>query len=199
MRTINHELHQKRRREILEAASICFSERGIRQSTMQEICTQANMSPGALYRYFPSKDSIILALATATRDGYEALLEHLRASDDVVLALRQAMPKMLQELTDPLTASFSLEIVAEAARNPDIMMYFLESEQRFKLGLAQALRAGQDSGVVDRSLNIDGFVHLFVNLLDAICGSFAFPMTATRKEIGRTLDELIRRLLSPTN
>ena len=34
---------------------------------MQEICAEAGMSPGALYRYFPSKVAIIAAIAEAER------------------------------------------------------------------------------------------------------------------------------------
>lgn len=43
---------------ILEAASICFAERGLSASTAM-IAKQAGLSEGTLFRYFPSKDELI--------------------------------------------------------------------------------------------------------------------------------------------
>ena len=36
-----------RRQQILDAAAACFSRRGFHQTTMQDICTEAGLSPGA--------------------------------------------------------------------------------------------------------------------------------------------------------
>jgi AcrR family transcriptional regulator len=47
-------LAERRRRQILEAAAVCFRRRGFHQATMQEICSEAGISPGALYRFFPA-------------------------------------------------------------------------------------------------------------------------------------------------
>ena len=57
-------LAERRRRQILDAAMVCFRRRGFHQATMQEICSEAGISPGALYRYFGSKSEIIAAIAS---------------------------------------------------------------------------------------------------------------------------------------
>ena len=43
-------LPERRRLQILDAARSCFRERGFRQATIEEICAEARISPGALYR-----------------------------------------------------------------------------------------------------------------------------------------------------
>jgi AcrR family transcriptional regulator len=48
-----------RRQQILDAAAACFSRRGFHQTTMHDICGEAELSPGAVYRYFSSKEEII--------------------------------------------------------------------------------------------------------------------------------------------
>ena len=53
----------ERRDQVLQAAFVCFARRGFHQTTMQEICAEAGLSPGAVYGYFPGKDAIIEALA----------------------------------------------------------------------------------------------------------------------------------------
>lgn len=54
---------EARRRGILAAAQRCVSRNGIQGTSMRDICRAANMSPGAIYRYFESKDQILGALA----------------------------------------------------------------------------------------------------------------------------------------
>ena len=58
---------EDRRDEILEAAQRCFVRSGFHQTSMQEICAEAGMSAGNLYRYFPSKEAIIAGIAERDR------------------------------------------------------------------------------------------------------------------------------------
>ena len=48
------------RQFILDAAETVFSERGLHEATMREIAAQADFSSGALYRFFESKDDILV-------------------------------------------------------------------------------------------------------------------------------------------
>ena len=43
---------EARRQQIVNAAFACFSLNGFHQSTMQDICQEAHLSPGAVYRHF---------------------------------------------------------------------------------------------------------------------------------------------------
>ena len=66
-RTVDPQLNERRRRQILEAATRCVIRRGFHQTSMQEICAEAEMSSGGLYRYFDSKEAIIAAIAEDER------------------------------------------------------------------------------------------------------------------------------------
>ena len=56
-----------RRSQILDAAEQCFARAGFHRTTMQDVAGEAGMVPGNLYRYFPSKDALILALIERDR------------------------------------------------------------------------------------------------------------------------------------
>src|SRR5512140_961015 len=56
-----------RRDDILEAAERCFVRSGFHQTSMQDICAEAGMSAGNLYRYFPSKEAIIAGICERNR------------------------------------------------------------------------------------------------------------------------------------
>jgi AcrR family transcriptional regulator len=53
---------EARRRSILEAARETFLEQGIAATTMDDIARRAELSKGALYLYFRSKDELCFAL-----------------------------------------------------------------------------------------------------------------------------------------
>jgi AcrR family transcriptional regulator len=55
--------HRETREEILDAAREVLLERGAADLSLREIARRADFSPGALYKYFDSKDDVIKALA----------------------------------------------------------------------------------------------------------------------------------------
>ncbi|MEQ1613599.1 MAG: helix-turn-helix domain-containing protein, partial [Hyphomicrobiaceae bacterium] len=48
--------HNARRANILDAAEQCFARQGFHRTTMQDICKAAEVSSGAVYVYFKSKE-----------------------------------------------------------------------------------------------------------------------------------------------
>ena len=67
MRRANAQRQSDRRLEILDAAQLCFARSGFHGASMQEICAEARMSPGNLYRYFPSKEALIAGICERNR------------------------------------------------------------------------------------------------------------------------------------
>jgi AcrR family transcriptional regulator len=58
------------RRRLYEAAIRLIGERGFEATTMRDVAARAGVSPGLLYRYFPSKRSIVLALYDQLSDAF---------------------------------------------------------------------------------------------------------------------------------
>ena len=67
----------RRQREILKAAREVFFTRGIHLATVDDVAARAELSKGAIYLYFESKESI---LAHLLLEGLETLLNELRAA-----------------------------------------------------------------------------------------------------------------------
>src|SRR5262249_6417178 len=115
-RLADPELPARRRAQILDAARACFRERGFRQTTIEEICAEARVSPGALYRYFDAKTDIIAAIALDARAEAEALLGHLASAEALIDALAE-LARAFFEAFDGDGALLA-DIWAEAARDP---------------------------------------------------------------------------------
>ena len=82
---------EKNRVRIIDEALRLFQRRGFDQTTMQQIAEAAEVSPSTLYRYFASKDLIVLARFVTQA---QSLPEHLRACP-VDLPLPQALAKTI--------------------------------------------------------------------------------------------------------
>jgi AcrR family transcriptional regulator len=101
----------QRRRDILEAATEMFSDRGFDVTTVHEIAARADAAAGTVYLYFPSKDAILDAL----RDDFEAgLLDRVATIATEVLAEEDARDEIVsyQEVVERLIdgmVAYSLE------------------------------------------------------------------------------------------
>ena len=61
--------HQPRRdEEIVAQASRMFLEKGFQSTTMRELARALDLDAGSLYRYFPSKGSIFVAMGKDTNE-----------------------------------------------------------------------------------------------------------------------------------
>ena len=185
------------RQRIVDAAIACFARDGFHGASMQEICAEASMSPGALYRYFPSKVSIIAAIAEAERARHTAFFEQIAAADDPVEAMAQIGLDTLQQLMARPTAALSIETMAEAMRNPDVRGLFDRNKAEAHAAIAAALRRGQERGVVDPSLDADMACMLIMCMGDGLIMHQGLDPTLTHQRFRATLETLLRRFLRP--
>lgn len=101
----------ERRRDILEAATEMFAQRGYEVATVQGIAARAGVAAGTVYLYFPSKEAILDALREDFEDG---LLERVAGIATAVLAEEDvsgeivSYEEVVERLIDGMVA-FSLE------------------------------------------------------------------------------------------
>src|SRR5580704_18310632 len=146
----------QRRGEILDAAINRFSREGFHRTTMAEIVKESELSPGAIYNYFESKEEIIEAIAEERREVEEALVAEATQAGTVVEALRRLRDGFFGDLKTPkerLRRRLSIQLWAEAQRNPRILRLVrgsFEGPLKTLSGiLSEAQRRGEISGKVD--------------------------------------------------
>ena len=115
---------EQRRQQILEGAASCFARRGFHQTTMQDICDESGLSPGAVYRYFRSKEEIIEAMCMRGRSENIAIIEAAFEHDDTLAVLEELITVFFGNLDtgDPAVADciLNIELISEAPRNDRI-------------------------------------------------------------------------------
>ncbi len=77
-----------RRQQIVGAARARFASHGFARTSMADIVTESGLSTGAIYRYFASKDELVVAVCeqgseafptALTAEALTAFLEHVRS------------------------------------------------------------------------------------------------------------------------
>jgi TetR/AcrR family transcriptional repressor of uid operon len=117
MPKLTPETQKARRERILDAAERCFAHAGFHRCTMQEICKEAGISPGALYVYFSSKEDLIAGIVERDRNKLAAELAELTEAPDLLSALAKLGEHYTVE--EPhYKRVLCIEIGCEATRNP---------------------------------------------------------------------------------
>jgi AcrR family transcriptional regulator len=108
------------RERILVAAQHCFIEFGFHAASMASIAETAKMSPGLIYRYFNSKNEIIVAIIERQLVFLRAEIAMLDGSIDLPSILTEGYGGCRPGQTEGLSPALILEMSAEATRDPKI-------------------------------------------------------------------------------
>lgn len=176
MPKLKPEVQSARRERILDAAEQCFARMGFHRTTMQDICKEAGISPGALYVYFDSKEALIAGICERDRAKFAERMATLSDAPDFLPALRALGEQyFLEEPTD--THRMCLDIGLESTRNPRIG----EIHQRF-----------------DRYI-VESFAGLFQRLQDEGRIAPAFDIATLAKAVGVIADGMFWRRATDPN
>lgn len=167
MRRPNAQRQHDRREEILAAAKRCFSRSGFHGTSMQQICAEAQMSPGGLYRYFPSKEAIIAGIAEQDRADVAEKFQAIVEAPDFFSALAMAARRyIVEETTEEIC--LHTEIKAESRRNPEIAKIYASIEREVKNGLLSVLQHGVARGDVPPSVDLEIAATMLMALVDGL-------------------------------
>ena len=192
-----------RRARILEAAFDVCRRRGAVAARMEEVAALAQVSKGTLYRFFKSKEDLLLATIIA---NYE---EGLRVVDERARPARDAREE-LEQLFEGLTALFeeiaptvvvfyqSWAVVADnedsRKRLDEFMRAFHADRHREN---AELIRRGQLAGLFRADVSAEVVSQSIDALLDGYLYWATFdPESATPRVFRAGLDALARSLLA---
>jgi len=141
-----------RREHILDAAELCFARSGFHRTTMQDIAREANVSLGALYVYFASKEALIAGIAERDRAKLHAQLAQLADAPDLIAALGRLGEHYTEE--EPhYKRVLCIEIGAEATRNPVVGEIFRKFDRDVIESFARLFERARDGGRIAPSVD----------------------------------------------
>jgi Transcriptional regulator len=109
-----------RQTQILDAALVCFANRGFHQASMHDISAEAGISVGLIYRYFENKDAVISAMADRHKKEIHKVLERAQQAPTLLESLEILFTAHCCEDAPQVVSAFVVDLYAEASRNPRV-------------------------------------------------------------------------------
>jgi TetR/AcrR family transcriptional regulator, repressor for uid operon len=164
--TLPHGIRSVRReaqtQRIVEAARACFLKSGFQGASMGDICAAAGMSPGALYRYFPSKESLIEAICAADREDDLKVLMLVANNPSLADGLTESLLAYVLQMHVSGMAPLMSEIAAEAMRNQTIGQSMERSMCEVRDVIASAIKASAARGDIEPVAPVDVVVDMMI-------------------------------------
>lgn len=157
----------RRRQEILHAAFRCFSDKGFHQTTMREICQEAELSAGGVYGHFSSKEEIVEALAAMGRRNTRAFLESIDATGRAPQVLARILGTLLRFLDDSSAETSSrldVRLWGEALSHETIRQAWLDGFANVREPLADILARGRERAELPEALDREGLARVLIAL-----------------------------------
>jgi AcrR family transcriptional regulator len=163
---------ENRRQQILEAAIACFARNGFHQTTMEDIGQEAGLSPALAYRYFDSKDDIIVATVQQGADRAARFFDAVADGQDIPSLLQQMIHEHFQRFEQPgrdLYYKVRVQLWAEVIRNQEVAERLRVMREEAHAQITALIEKGQENGQINPNLdaramtaaieaNLDGFV-----------------------------------------
>src|SRR5947209_484708 len=109
-----------RRVQILDAALVCFAQRGFHQTSMHDISAESGIIVVLIYRYFANKEALISAMADRHKNEIQEVLERARQAPTLLESLEILFTAHCCENSPNVLSAFVVDLYAEASRNPRV-------------------------------------------------------------------------------
>ncbi|AKK04347.1 TetR/AcrR family transcriptional regulator [Corynebacterium epidermidicanis] len=131
MPRVTAEHREAMRDRILAAATTCIGRKGFSGTSMQDIISEAGMSAGAVYLYFPGKVELGLEVARGFLDEQLQLIDGIVADGTIgpneLFGLLHERRKANQQMT-----SMAIQVWSEIAVNPQLQSESAEMLKRIE-------------------------------------------------------------------
>jgi TetR/AcrR family transcriptional regulator, transcriptional repressor of aconitase len=144
-----------RRESILDSAARLFARKGLNSATMADIAAEADLSAGAIYRYFSSKEELMRAVFDeAVERNRQMFQDEAESASSPFVALERIGRRIWIELDDRDALICEVQMALSAARDPeDFGMDLSRNRKVIRELLEGMVRAAQESGEIDPDID----------------------------------------------
>jgi TetR/AcrR family transcriptional repressor of uid operon len=165
------EAPEVRKAQLLDAARVCFIRSGFASTKVADIATEAGVSVGLVYRFFPSKEALVEAIIE--EDSQEQLARFSQVLKDnpptQAAAVARFVATLRPTMLDRDRTALILEIAAEMMRN-DKVRSTLQLQHKASKALSAKLNSLSKTGA-----DADRF-ELRLRLVNALASGAAIEM-----------------------
>lgn len=202
MTRVSQEHLDARRRQILDAARRCFVRNGFHATSIQDVLAEADLSAGAVYRYFKGKDAIISAIVGET---LAEVATAFAADDDtpppdlddfVEVILRIDAPALSKSEE---SARLLVQVWSEALRSPALGAQLKDIMDEARQVIAGLVSRHQERGTLPKDVPAEHIAAVLVALVDGFMVQWAVDGRADPTAFRNGLRALMSAGSQPAN
>jgi AcrR family transcriptional regulator len=166
---------------------------------MDTIIKEGDLSAGAIYRYFRSKDEIIAAIAQQRHAQETALLAKFLESEDLAVALpslAKAFFLLLKSPEEQMRRKVGIQVWAEALRSKQILEIVERGIDQRKI-LTDAFARAQRSGRLSTLVEPDALSRLMLAILQGFILQQAWEPKVKREDFLNAFNFVCKAILAP--
>lgn len=140
---------------ILNSALELFSKNGYDATSVAEICAMANVSKGAFYHHYPSKQDLFLALMRTWLSDVDGLFQSAGEETSTIPEIIENLAAISGGIFDALEGGFPilLEFWTQANRQPAVWRRAVEPYQQFLEFFTELVQTGIEAGSFKKDLD----------------------------------------------
>jgi AcrR family transcriptional regulator len=166
-RTRDEALHATRRQDILAAAARVFKAKGFHLARTEDICEEAGLSAGSLFRHFPDKRSMIAAIADVEFERWRSEIEEFSTKEGI-LWLTQITARELAKLIEPKGFELGTDSWLELARDSEGRKRLISGDETLRQMISRQLEQGKAEGWIRKSVDSDGTAAILLALFSGL-------------------------------
>ncbi len=195
-RTVDPERHLARRLVIIDAALTCFAATGYAGTSTAAICREAGIGSGTFFHYFPTKQSLLLAILAHGTEETRAWFAARADDADPLAVVEGYVDHTAEEMSDPRLAGF-VRAVGAVMGEPEVEAALALDSRVLEEGLEPWVARAQVSGQVRSDRSARDLTAWLMVVLDGFLGRLAVDGDFTADAQRATLLDVVRRLLTP--
>ncbi|MDG5803619.1 TetR/AcrR family transcriptional regulator [Streptomyces ossamyceticus] len=182
MPRVSQEHLDARRRQILDAAARCFARNGFHATSMQDVLKEADLSAGAVYRYFSGKEELIAAIVAEVISEIRGAFQQAAAqrplpSPEILIGMviRQILGKepTLGPNGGSLYPRLMVQVWAETLRNPELQDVLNDGFAQVRQPWIEIVEAYQDAGMMRADIPALSVARTLIALAQGFAAQYA--------------------------
>ncbi|MFZ0890730.1 MAG: TetR/AcrR family transcriptional regulator [Candidatus Binataceae bacterium] len=155
----------------MDAAIECFARQGFQRTSIEDMVRESNLSTGAIYSYFQSKERIIETLADERQEREKRLIEQALSNAEWTESLDvlfKSFYESLAESSERKERRLGIHLWAEALCNPRVLRLIRRGLNQPLGLLSNAIAKMQAFGQLPEGLNPDVIARILIALFHGL-------------------------------
>lgn len=187
----------ERQKEIIDAAGKILTQSGISGLTTKNLAKEMGFSEAAIYRHFPSKEAIILAMLGFLKSNMESRISGVNLSQGVEGQFRAIFSSQFSFFAQNqhfVVAVFSDGLWEESAQVNQAILALMQTKMGYLLPLIQQ---GQSQGLFKSSILAEQLAHIVLgafrlHMFKWRISGFSFDLVSSGDQLVNSILEVVK-------